>query len=180
MSIVKYIKSKPRNIQYSPPGGLVDNDFRIFVSQYVPRDPNSINIEHLEDFSQVEKDLYIKYFGMLFHKVYSNFSENSYGSANYHITRLLYDGFSYTLQLWSIQQGYRDYKLNDGRLSFNGERMSIKSNNGHEVHIVRTREPYDTNAWADPENPNIVDTYKITLDKYDQVIERIYAVSLDM
>lgn len=181
MSIVKYIKSKPRNIQYAPPDGRVDEDFRLFVSQYAPRSAESIQTGHLgEGFTNEQKDLYVKYFTLLYHKVYAKFSEPTLGGANYHIARLLHDGFTYTLQLWGIQQGYHDHKLNDGRVSFNGERMTIDSNNGLSVSIVRTREPYNANAWADPGNPDINDTYKITLSKYDQVIERMYCVSLSM
>ncbi len=181
MSIVNYLKSKPRNIQATPMNGQVDSDFRLFVSQYTPSDPTKIYTDHLgEDISSDARKLYVKYFGLLFHRVYSLFSEPTFGSGNYQMMRLLRDGGTYTLQMWSMQQGLREYKFNDARVSFNGERMTISSNNGYSISVVRTREPFDANRWADPANPNVVDTYKLTLLKYDDVKERMYCVDLDM
>lgn len=180
-SIVRYIKSKPRNIQFAPPNGEVNPDFRLFINQWVDRDPSTISTDHLgSDVSENHRHLYAKYMSLLFHKVYSLFSESSFGSANYHIMHIFRDGGTYILRFWGIQPGYKEYRISDAKISFNGERMTLASNNGFILHIVRTREPFDANSWADPDNPDIHDTYKLSLYHYGDIKERVYTVALHL
>lgn len=172
--IQKYLDSSPQNVQYAEPTNI-SADFKLFVQQYVPRQSSAVSLYNLDDETPEEqKAVYIDYNVALFHRVWGRFSEPSYGPANHQLVRLISDGNAYLLQSFGLQESLLEHRLSEAKVFVNGKSLIIESNNGLTVSIVETNEPYNVGGGEQ------VATYKITVYKYEAILERVYAVKLFM